>query len=43
VLRGREVRVEADREIPVGGDGELIGTLPAAISIRPGALRVIAT
>jgi diacylglycerol kinase (ATP) len=42
VLRGREVRVEADREIPFGGDGELLGTLPADIKVLPGALRVLA-
>jgi diacylglycerol kinase (ATP) len=42
VLRGREVRVEADRAIPYGGDGELLGTLPATIRVLPGALRVIA-
>jgi YegS/Rv2252/BmrU family lipid kinase len=42
VLRGREVRVEADREIPYGADGELLGTLPATIRVLPGALRVIA-
>lgn len=43
VLRGREIRVEADREIPVGGDGELLGTLPATIRVLPGALRVVAS
>ena len=43
VLRGREIRVEADREIPFGGDGELLGTLPATIRVLPGALRVIAS
>jgi diacylglycerol kinase (ATP) len=42
VLRGREVRIEADREIPFGGDGELIGNLPASIRVLPGALHVIA-
>lgn len=42
VLRGREVRIEADREIPFGGDGELLGMLPATIRVLPGALRVIA-
>jgi YegS/Rv2252/BmrU family lipid kinase len=42
VLRGREVRVEADREIPIGGDGELIGTLPARMRVLPGALSVLA-
>ncbi|MGH3380653.1 MAG: diacylglycerol/lipid kinase family protein, partial [Actinoallomurus sp.] len=43
VLRGREIRVEADREIPVGGDGEMLGTLPATIRVLPGALQVIAS
>lgn len=43
VLRGREIRLEADREIPVGGDGELLGMLPATIRVLPGALRVIAS
>ncbi|MEV5708406.1 YegS/Rv2252/BmrU family lipid kinase [Actinoallomurus sp. NPDC052274] len=42
VLRGREVRVEADREIPYGADGELLGVLPATARVLPGALNVIA-
>jgi diacylglycerol kinase (ATP) len=42
ILRGREVRVEADREVVVGGDGELLGTLPATLRVLPGALRVLA-
>lgn len=42
VLRGREVRVEADREVTIGGDGEVIGTLPATMRVLPGALRVLA-
>ncbi len=42
VLRGREVRVEADREIPFGGDGELLGSLPVTVRVLPGALKVIA-
>jgi diacylglycerol kinase (ATP) len=41
VLRGREIRVEADREIPAGGDGEMLGTLPATVRVLPGALQVI--
>jgi diacylglycerol kinase (ATP) len=41
VLRGREVRLEADREVPVGGDGELFGTLPATMKVLPGALRIL--
>jgi YegS/Rv2252/BmrU family lipid kinase len=43
VLRGREVHVEADREIPFGGDGEILGTLPATSRVLPGALQVIAS
>jgi diacylglycerol kinase (ATP) len=43
VLRGREVHVEADRELPFGGDGELLGTLPATSRVLPGALQVIAS
>ncbi|GAA0325549.1 diacylglycerol kinase family lipid kinase [Actinoallomurus spadix] len=42
VLRGREVRVEADRDIPYGADGELLGDLPATARVLPGALNVIA-
>lgn len=42
VLRGREVRIEADRELPYAGDGEILGTLPVTVSVLPGALRVIA-
>jgi diacylglycerol kinase (ATP) len=41
VLRGREVEVSADRTLPYGGDGELIGELPVSIKLRPGALRVL--
>ncbi|NDL59683.1 diacylglycerol kinase family protein [Phytoactinopolyspora mesophila] len=43
VLRGREVRVEADRELPYGGDGELLSTLPVTARVLPGALRVLAS
>lgn len=42
VLRGREVTIEADRDIPFGADGELLGTLPAKVRVLPGALRVLA-
>ncbi|HEX6472916.1 MAG TPA: YegS/Rv2252/BmrU family lipid kinase [Streptosporangiaceae bacterium] len=42
VLRGREVRIEADRALPYGADGELIGTLPVIVRVLPGALRVLA-
>ncbi|HEY7488902.1 MAG TPA: diacylglycerol kinase family protein [Streptosporangiaceae bacterium] len=42
MLRGREVRVEAERELPYGADGELVGTLPVTARVLPGALRVLA-
>lgn len=42
VLRGREVTIEADRDLPFGADGELLGTLPAKVRVLPGALHVLA-
>lgn len=50
VLRGTRVELSADGRgpVPVGGDGEQLGVLPAlgedpaVIEVRPGALRVIA-
>ncbi len=42
VLRGREVTIEADRDVPFGADGELLGTLPAKVRVLPGALNVLA-
>lgn len=41
ILRGREIRIEADREIPYGTDGEVDATLPVTARILPGALRVL--
>jgi diacylglycerol kinase (ATP) len=41
MLRGTRVSVEADRRIQVYGDGERVGSLPAAFEIRPGALRLV--
>ncbi|GHE46663.1 hypothetical protein GCM10018771_29530 [Streptomyces cellulosae] len=41
VLRGREIRVEADRAIPYGTDGEVDATLPVTARILPGALDVL--
>lgn len=40
--RGREVRVEADRPLLVYADGEPVGGLPVTLTVRPGALRVLA-
>ena len=41
VLRGREVRIAADRDIPAYGDGEPLGALPMTVELRPGALNVL--
>jgi diacylglycerol kinase family enzyme len=42
VLTGTEIRLSADRPIPIGADGDLIGELPVTVRLRPGALKVIA-
>jgi YegS/Rv2252/BmrU family lipid kinase len=39
-MRGREVRVAADRPLPVEADGEPLGTTPATFTVIPGALRL---
>ncbi|MEU0076029.1 YegS/Rv2252/BmrU family lipid kinase [Streptomyces sp. NPDC006332] len=41
VLRGREIRVEADRTVPYGADGEVEAQLPVTARVLPGALRVL--
>ncbi|GAA2263270.1 diacylglycerol kinase family protein [Streptomyces atrovirens] len=41
ILRGEEVRIEADREIPYGTDGEVDAVLPVTVRVLPGALRVL--
>lgn len=41
VLRGKEIRIEASRDLPYGCDGELPGRLPVTARVLPGALRVI--
>jgi YegS/Rv2252/BmrU family lipid kinase len=41
VLRGREVRIEADRDVPYGADGEVEAALPVTVRVQPGALNVI--
>lgn len=41
VMRGREVHIGADRELPFGGDGELIGTVPVTVRVLRGALQVL--
>ncbi|MFD8015234.1 diacylglycerol kinase family protein [Streptomyces sp. NPDC058955] len=42
ILRGKEIRVEADRPLPYGADGEVDATLPVTLRVRPGALKVLA-
>ncbi|MFH8836750.1 diacylglycerol/lipid kinase family protein [Streptomyces sp. NPDC017868] len=42
ILRGKEVRIEADRPLPYGADGEVDATLPVTLRARPAALRVLA-
>ncbi|MFB7499064.1 diacylglycerol/lipid kinase family protein [Streptomyces sp. NPDC056161] len=41
VLRGREIRIEADRPVPYGADGEVGATLPVTVRVRPGDLAVL--
>jgi YegS/Rv2252/BmrU family lipid kinase len=41
VLRGREVRISADRPFVVYADGDPIGELPVTIRAVPGAVRVL--
>ncbi len=42
VRRCRELRIEADRPFDIYGDGDAIASLPATVSVLPGALDVIA-
>ncbi|MET9664578.1 YegS/Rv2252/BmrU family lipid kinase [Streptomyces sp. NPDC006475] len=42
ILRGTEVRVETDRPVPYGADGEVDATLPMTARVLPGALNVLA-
>ncbi|MFE6176946.1 YegS/Rv2252/BmrU family lipid kinase [Streptomyces sp. NPDC056464] len=41
ILRGKEIRIAADREVPYGADGEVEATLPVTVRVLPGALRVL--
>ena len=40
-LRGREVRIQADRAVPYGADGEVDAVLPVATRVLPEALSVL--
>ncbi|MFJ4693029.1 YegS/Rv2252/BmrU family lipid kinase [Streptomyces sp. NPDC088766] len=41
VLRGTQVRIEADRGVPYGADGEVDAELPVTATVLPGALRAL--
>lgn len=41
VLRGREIHISADRDVPYGADGEVEAVLPVTLRVLPGALRVL--
>ncbi|CAL9361034.1 hypothetical protein GCM10010266_32600 [Streptomyces griseomycini] len=41
ILRGGEIRIEADRDVPYGTDGEVDAVLPVTVRVLPGALRVL--
>ncbi|MEV6003966.1 YegS/Rv2252/BmrU family lipid kinase [Streptomyces griseomycini] len=41
ILRGGEISIEADRDVPYGTDGEVDAVLPVTVRVLPGALRVL--
>ncbi|MFY1675784.1 MULTISPECIES: diacylglycerol/lipid kinase family protein [unclassified Streptomyces] len=41
VVRGTEVRIESDRPVPYGADGEVDSSLPVTLRVLPSALRVL--
>ncbi|PZG89341.1 hypothetical protein C1I97_31430 [Streptomyces sp. NTH33] len=41
ILRGRQIRIEADRPVPWGADGEVEAVLPVTARVLPGALAVL--
>ncbi|MEU0335173.1 YegS/Rv2252/BmrU family lipid kinase [Streptomyces sp. NPDC006193] len=41
LLRGRCVRIEADRPVPCGADGEVEATLPVTVRVRPADLLML--
>ncbi|MGW3561829.1 diacylglycerol/lipid kinase family protein [Streptomyces sp. NPDC000963] len=42
ILRGKEIRIEADRALPYGADGEVDSVLPVTVRVQPKALRILA-
>ena len=41
ILRGSRIRIEADRPVPYGADGEVEAALPVTATVLPGALQVL--
>ncbi|MGQ4348960.1 YegS/Rv2252/BmrU family lipid kinase [Streptomyces sp. SAS_275] len=41
ILRGREIRIEADRPVPYGADGEVEAVLPVTARVLPGDLTML--
>lgn len=41
ILRGREIRIKADRPVPYGADGEVEAVLPVTARVRPGDLAML--
>ncbi|WP_055490731.1 YegS/Rv2252/BmrU family lipid kinase [Streptomyces sp. TP-A0356] len=41
ILRGREIRIEADRPVPYGADGEVDAVLPVTARVLPASLSVL--
>ena len=41
ILRGKEITISADRDVPYGADGEVEAVLPVTVRVLPGALRVL--
>ncbi|MGW2724717.1 YegS/Rv2252/BmrU family lipid kinase [Streptomyces sp. NPDC001492] len=41
ILRGKEITISADRDVPYGADGEVEAVLPVTLRVLPGALRVL--
>lgn len=41
ILRGREIRIEADRPVPYGADGEVEAVLPVTARVRPSDLSML--
>jgi YegS/Rv2252/BmrU family lipid kinase len=41
ILRAAQIRIEADRTVPYGADGEVDAALPVTARVLPGALRML--